>query len=407
MAIDSSGNLYGTAQYADGGIIFEMSADHVFSGLYGFPGSATDSIVPEGNLAIDPAGNLYGVTEFSSNGDTIYELSADHSTFTTLATFNASGGGTPAAISDGIGNVFVATPNAGVYGQGMITEIAADGTNNLVGSSGVTTIAPPLGVPPFAAETFTSISVAAGATVATTPSPTGHTVLAVNTPLARGIGRRVDRHARSDQQRSGYHRRIAGHSHQPGRAGLQQRNLVRPGHHLQLRGKRQHPSHRAGRNPKQPERVGSLHRNQPAGRHSARRGDILVKYTYYGDANLDGKVDASDYSRIDNGYLNHLTGWSNGDFNYDGVINGSDYTLIDNAFNMQGASLAAQISPAALAKSKQQAELASSSSQTRIGSTPGFANGYAPAGTDNTATGTFSWDDFLSQSKKKRIELPL
>jgi hypothetical protein len=70
---------------------------------------------------------------------------------------------------------------------------------------------------------------------------------------------------------------------------------------------------------------------------------ILVKLTYYGDANLDGKVDGSDYSKIDNGYLNHLTGWSNGDFNYDGVIDGSDYTLIDNAHNMQGASLSAAI----------------------------------------------------------------
>ena len=68
---------------------------------------------------------------------------------------------------------------------------------------------------------------------------------------------------------------------------------------------------------------------------------MLIKYTYYGDANLDGKVNASDYSLIDNGYLNHLTGWFNGDFNYDGVVNGSDYTLIDNAFNMQGALLAA------------------------------------------------------------------
>jgi autotransporter-associated beta strand protein len=67
--------------------------------------------------------------------------------------------------------------------------------------------------------------------------------------------------------------------------------------------------------------------------------DILVKYTYYGDANLDGKVDGSDYSRIDNGYRNHLTGWYNGDFNYDGVVDASDYTLIDNAFNQQGASL--------------------------------------------------------------------
>ncbi len=76
---------------------------------------------------------------------------------------------------------------------------------------------------------------------------------------------------------------------------------------------------------------------------------VLVKYTYYGDANLDGKVDGSDYSRIDNGYENQLTGWYNGDFNYDGVINGSDYTLIDNAFNTQGASLADEIDGSLLA----------------------------------------------------------
>ncbi len=74
-------------------------------------------------------------------------------------------------------------------------------------------------------------------------------------------------------------------------------------------------------------------------------GDILVKYTYYGDADLSGTVDGSDYSRLDNGALSGgtLTGWFNGDFNYDGVINGSDYTLIDNAYNTQGANISAQI----------------------------------------------------------------
>ena len=71
--------------------------------------------------------------------------------------------------------------------------------------------------------------------------------------------------------------------------------------------------------------------------------DVLLKYTYYGDTNLDGKVDGSDYSRIDNGYSQLLTGWFNGDFNYDGVVNGSDYTLIDNAFNSQGAQITASI----------------------------------------------------------------
>jgi hypothetical protein len=68
--------------------------------------------------------------------------------------------------------------------------------------------------------------------------------------------------------------------------------------------------------------------------------DVVVKYTYYGDADLNGKVDGSDYSRIDNGFLSRLTGWYNGDFNYDNIVNGSDYTLIDNAFNRQGSALA-------------------------------------------------------------------
>jgi fibronectin-binding autotransporter adhesin len=71
--------------------------------------------------------------------------------------------------------------------------------------------------------------------------------------------------------------------------------------------------------------------------------DVLLAYTYYGDANLDGQVDGSDYTLIDHGFSAHLTGWLNGDFNYDGKVDGSDYTLIDNAFNTQGAKLAALI----------------------------------------------------------------
>jgi hypothetical protein len=71
--------------------------------------------------------------------------------------------------------------------------------------------------------------------------------------------------------------------------------------------------------------------------------DVLLKYTYSGDAILSGKGDDIDYSRIDSAYGTIATGWYNGDFNYDGVINGSDYTLMDNAFSMQGAQLASAI----------------------------------------------------------------
>ena len=64
-----------------------------------------------------------------------------------------------------------------------------------------------------------------------------------------------------------------------------------------------------------------------------------MKFTYVGDTNLDGKVDGTDYSRIDNGYLMNLTGWANGDFNFSGNVDGSDYLLIDNADVMQGPGL--------------------------------------------------------------------
>ena len=78
--------------------------------------------------------------------------------------------------------------------------------------------------------------------------------------------------------------------------------------------------------------------------------DVLVRYTYYGDTNLDGKVDGSDYARVDAGFLakGALTGWYNGDFNYDGKVDASDYTLIDNAFNTQTTNLATSADPAGL-----------------------------------------------------------
>ena len=73
---------------------------------------------------------------------------------------------------------------------------------------------------------------------------------------------------------------------------------------------------------------------------------MLVRYTVYGDANLDGVIDGTDYALIDAGYLSHgtLTGWYDGDFNYDGRVDASDYTLIDDAFNGQRI---AALSPAA------------------------------------------------------------
>ncbi len=66
---------------------------------------------------------------------------------------------------------------------------------------------------------------------------------------------------------------------------------------------------------------------------------VLVKYTYAGDANLDGVINGDDYFQIDSAFPQGGNGWLNGDFNCDGVINGDDYFLIDSNFPAQGAPL--------------------------------------------------------------------
>jgi hypothetical protein len=67
--------------------------------------------------------------------------------------------------------------------------------------------------------------------------------------------------------------------------------------------------------------------------------DVLVKYTWYGDTDFNGKVNFDDYVRTDNGFNNHLTGWFNGDFDLNNVVNFDDYVLIDLAFNTQSGTL--------------------------------------------------------------------
>jgi hypothetical protein len=60
-------------------------------------------------------------------------------------------------------------------------------------------------------------------------------------------------------------------------------------------------------------------------------------YTYAGDANLDGTIDAGDYGIIDNFVqVAGADGYGNGDFNYDGFIDAGDYGIIDNNIQSQG-----------------------------------------------------------------------
>jgi len=65
-------------------------------------------------------------------------------------------------------------------------------------------------------------------------------------------------------------------------------------------------------------------------------GDVVVKFTYGGDANLDGKITIDDYVKIDTGVAAGRTGWINGDFNYDGNVSIDDYLVIDQNIRTQG-----------------------------------------------------------------------
>ncbi len=64
--------------------------------------------------------------------------------------------------------------------------------------------------------------------------------------------------------------------------------------------------------------------------------DVLVKFTYFGDADLNGFVDDTDFFLINNGYGMTATGWVNGDFDYSGTVDDTDFFLINNAYGTQG-----------------------------------------------------------------------
>ena len=68
---------------------------------------------------------------------------------------------------------------------------------------------------------------------------------------------------------------------------------------------------------------------------SVNANTILVKYTWNGDMDLNGTVDADDYYRIDTGFSQRLTSYRNGDLDFSGGVDADDYYLIDSAFHGQ------------------------------------------------------------------------
>ena len=66
--------------------------------------------------------------------------------------------------------------------------------------------------------------------------------------------------------------------------------------------------------------------------HTIGASAVVGKYTYFGDANIDGQVSGDDYTVVD-ANLNTTPAvgleWLSGDMNLDGLVTGDDYTVID------------------------------------------------------------------------------
>ena len=59
---------------------------------------------------------------------------------------------------------------------------------------------------------------------------------------------------------------------------------------------------------------------------------ILVRYTRYGDANLDGTVNLADFNRLAGSFGATDAYWTQGDFNYDQTANLQDFNLLAGNF---------------------------------------------------------------------------
>jgi hypothetical protein len=106
--------------------------------------------------------------------------------------------------------------------------------------------------------------------------------------------------------------------------------------------------------------------------------DIIARYTWNGDFNLDGRVGPEDYFRLD---LAFLTGAPLiADVDLDGQLNGDDYYLIDQAFLFQTAAPLAASSPisAEAAPAVQPAPAAPAAQPAPAPPLPGIAFSPAP-----------------------------
>ncbi len=78
-------------------------------------------------------------------------------------------------------------------------------------------------------------------------------------------------------------------------------------------------------------------------------GEIELKYTLLGDANLDGTVNGSDFSVLAANFGLGVTNWDQGNFLYGSSVNGSDFSALAANFGQGDSGAAATVTPADIA----------------------------------------------------------
>jgi hypothetical protein len=68
--------------------------------------------------------------------------------------------------------------------------------------------------------------------------------------------------------------------------------------------------------------------------HSVDNSTLLLRFTRYGDASLDGTVNLLDFNRLAANFGQSNRFWQHGDFNYDGQVNLPDFNRLAANFGL-------------------------------------------------------------------------
>ena len=136
LTVDRQGNLYGTTSTGGSsgdGTVFELSGSqhNQLTTLVAFASNDPRGSEPLGSLLLDHAGKLYGTTSAGgpNRSGTVFRISASHTTYTVLHSFNGSDGADPVAglVNDAAGSLFGTTAAGGAHGLGTVFLVSDAG----------------------------------------------------------------------------------------------------------------------------------------------------------------------------------------------------------------------------------------------------------------------------------------